>query len=253
MPVMLETLLNHADGILTPNSFKDYCPNGLQVQGCQEVSKLVAGVTANQALIDRAVEMDADAILVHHGFFWNGEDPCITGIKHRRIQALINHNISLIAYHLPLDAHVRFGNNIQLAKRLGIEFTGGMEPDNPLSVGKVGRLLKPLSLSGFGQRVAAELGREPVMIEAGEHLIHTVAWCTGAAQSYIDTAAGLGVDAYLSGEISESTVHSARELGVHYIAAGHHATERYGVQALAAYLADEFGLDYEYVDIESPA
>jgi dinuclear metal center YbgI/SA1388 family protein len=252
MSVSAEELLACCNKVLKPELFDDYCPNGLQVQGCGSISKIIAGVTANQALIDRAITEGADAILVHHGFFWKGESPCITGIKYRRLQALIKHNINLIAYHLPLDAHPELGNNAQLAQRLDITITGGLEPDNLYSVGNVGRLSKPLSASEFCRRVAKVLGREPLLVEAGDQLIETIGWCTGAADSYLGKAAGLGVDAYLSGEISEPTVHSARELGLHYIAAGHHATERYGVQALAEYLAGEFDLGYQFVDIDSP-
>ncbi|MEE8059666.1 MAG: Nif3-like dinuclear metal center hexameric protein, partial [Pseudomonadales bacterium] len=167
--------------------------------------------------------------------------------------ALINNDINLIAYHLPLDAHPKYGNNAQLAERLGIVTTGGLEPDNPYSVGNVGRLPAAIPVESFCQLVAATLGRKPLLVAGGDHKIETIGWCTGAAQGYIDQAAALGVDAYLSGEISEPTVHSARELGVHYIAAGHHATERYGVQAVGEYLAKKFELDYQYIDVDSPA
>lgn len=253
MAVTIEELLGLADTVLKPSAFKDYCPNGLQVAGTSSVQKLVCGVTASQALIDRAIELQADVLLVHHGFFWNGEDPSLTGMKFRRIKALIDHGINLLAYHLPLDAHPTLGNNARLAALLDIEISGGLEADNPLSVGNIGKLAEPLSAETFCRRVASALGREPLLVAAGDHLISTIGWCTGAAQGYIDQAAQRGVDAYLSGEISEPTVHSARELGVHYIAAGHHATERYGVQALAAHLADKLALDWQFVDIDSPA
>ncbi len=253
MPVDIQALLACTNELLSPEAFSDYCPNGLQLAGKREVHKLVCGVTASQALIEQAVAVGADALLVHHGFFWKGEDPCITGIKHRRIQALMNNNINLIAYHLPLDAHPQLGNNSQLAKRLGIEVTGGMEAGNPHSVGNVGRLSTPVPAEEFCRLLAKVLDREPLLVAGGDHVIETIAWCTGAAQGYIDQAAALGVDAYLSGEISEPTVHSARELGLHYIAAGHHATERYGVQALGEYLAEKFELDYQFIDVDCPA
>ena len=253
MPITIEALLSCCNELLKPNVFNDYCPNGLQVQGKNDISRLVCGVTASQALIDRAIEAQADALLVHHGFFWKGEDPCITGIKQRRIRSLLSHDINLIAYHLPLDAHPRLGNNAQLAERLQITTTGGLEADNPHSVGNIGRLQQPVTATAFCRRVADVLGREPLLVAGGDHLIDTIGWCTGAAQGYIEQAALRGADAYLSGEISEPTVHSARELGVHYIAAGHHATERYGVQAVGDYLAQTFDLDYQFIDVDNPA
>ena len=250
--VTIERLVSLADATLNPLAFKDYCPNGLQVQGKSKVEKVVCGVTASQALIDRAIAAEADVLLVHHGFFWRGEDPSLVGMKYRRIKALLEHDINLMAYHLPLDAHPQYGNNAQLARLLEIEITGGLEPDNPLSVGNVGRLLEPVAPEAFCQKVAAALGREPLLVAGGNQPIETIGWCTGAAQGYIESAAALGVDAYLSGEISEPTVHSARELGIHYIAAGHHATERYGVQALGQYLTTELGLGYEFIDVDNP-
>ncbi len=252
MSVSLEAFLNCTNELLKPEAFNDYCPNGLQVQGSGTIKKLVAGVTASQALIDRAIEEGADTLLVHHGYFWKGENSCLVGMKHRRIKALINNNINLIAYHLPLDAHPVMGNNAQLAKRLDITVTGGLEPENPHSVGNVGRLPAPVSMEKFCQQVSAALGREPLMIKGGDKPIETIAWCTGGAQGYIEQAASLGVDAYLSGEVSEPTVHSARELGIHYIAAGHHATERYGVRAVGEFVAEKFGLDYQFIDIDNP-
>ncbi|MEH6910932.1 MAG: Nif3-like dinuclear metal center hexameric protein [Oceanicoccus sp.] len=252
MPVDRNTLLTTANELLKPEMFSDYCPNGLQVEGVELISKLVAGVTASQALIDRAVEEGADALLVHHGFFWKGEDLPVVGMKYRRLKKLIENGVNLIAYHLPLDAHPVLGNNVLLADKLNITITGGLEPGNAYSVGNVGRLNTPLSAERFGREVASILGREPLVIEGGDHIISTIAWCTGSAQGYIDRAALWGADAYLSGEISEPTVHSARELGVHYIAAGHHATERYGVQGVGEYLANQFGLDYTFIDIDNP-
>lgn len=253
MSVSVKTLVASLDELLSPSAFNDYCPNGLQVEGRPSVTRLVSGVTASQALIDRAIELQADALLVHHGFFWKGESPALVGMKYRRIQALIQHGINLIAYHLPLDAHPLYGNNARLAALLDIEVAGSLEPGNIRSVGNIGRLAKALSAEQFCRQVAEVLGRDPILVAAGEHPITTIGWCTGAAQGYIEQAAALGVDAYLSGEISEPTVHSARESGVHYIAAGHHATERYGVQAVGEHLAEQFGLDHQFVDIDSPA
>lgn len=252
MATSLQKLLIEANALMEPQAFQDYCPNGLQVEGRAEVRRLVSGVTASQALIDAAVDSGADAILVHHGFFWRGEDPCLRGMKRRRLASLLANDISLIAYHLPLDAHPTLGNNAQLAERLGIVVEGGLD-DSARPVGNVGRLPAPMSAVEFAAHVARELGREPLLEEVGGGMISRIAWCTGAAQSYIDRAAALGVDAYLSGEVSEPTIHSAREQGVHYIAAGHHATERYGVQALASVLAETLGVEHRFIDIDNPA
>nr|WP_263399082.1 Nif3-like dinuclear metal center hexameric protein [Spongiibacter pelagi] len=241
-----------ANAMMKPELFDDYCPNGLQVEGRSEIRKIVSGVTASQALIEAAIEMQADLILVHHGYFWRGENPVLTGMKRRRLGLLIEHNINLVAYHLPLDAHPELGNNAQLARLLGINIEGGMDSSkNP--VGNVGTLSTPMPAQEFAQVVAEKLGRVPLLEAVGDKPISRIAWCTGAAQSYIDKAARLGVDAYLSGEVSEPTILSAREQGVHYIAAGHHATERYGVQALAQALAESLGLEHVFVDIDNPA
>lgn len=253
MAVSIDVLLSLTNKLLQPENFSDYCPNGLQVGGTTEINKVITGVTASGALIERAIDEQADALLVHHGFFWNGEDPRIVGLKYQRIKRLLEHDINLIAYHLPLDAHPELGNNVQLARLLGIETTGALERGNPHSVGNIGRLAEPVEAQAFCNRVNQVLQREPLLITAGSHPIETIAWCTGAAQQYIEEAASFGVDAYLSGEISEPTTHSAREHGVHYIAAGHHATERYGVKALGQYLAQELDIDCQFVDIDNPA
>lgn len=252
MTVSLQELINYSNELLTPERYRDYCPNGLQVEGRAEVRKIVTGVTASQALLDSAVELNADLILVHHGYFWKGEAEPVTGIKKRRLKTLLENDISLVAYHLPLDGHPELGNNARLAELLGLQVDGGLEPENPLSIGLVGRLNTPMTAAAFSRHITAVLGREVMHIEGGADQIETVAWCSGAAQGYIDKAAQLGVDAYISGEISEPTVHSARELGIHYYSAGHHATERYGVQALGQALAKKFGLEHQFVDIKNP-
>ena len=252
MATSLQKLMAEANALMEPEAFSDYCPNGLQVEGRTEIRRIVSGVTASQAMIDAAVEAGADALLVHHGFFWRGEDPCVRGMKRRRLAQLLQSELSLIAYHLPLDAHPTLGNNAQLAAELGIVVEGGMD-DSVRPVGNVGRLLAPMSASQFAAKVAKVLGRVPLLEEVGGRQISRIAWCTGAAQSYIDQAAELGVDAYLSGEVSEPTIHSARELGVHYIAAGHHATERYGVRALGQRLAETLGIEHQFIDIDNPA
>ena len=251
MAVKLQHLVDCADTLLQPDLFQDYCPNGLQVQGRDEVATLVSGVTACQALIDRAIESGADAILVHHGYFWTNEDPRVVGMKRNRLSALLCNGISLLVYHLPLDAHPLVGNNAQLAARLGITVTGGLEWTER-SVGNVGIFEQALPVGELSTLVTRQLGRQPLVIPAGEHPVKRIAWCTGAAQDDIEQAAALGVDAFLSGEISEPTVHIARELGVHYIAAGHHATERYGVQALGEYLAGQLAINHQFIDIDNP-
>lgn len=252
MSISRSELLEWLDATLMPEKFKDYAPNGLQVEGRAQISRVMTGVTASQALLDAAVEWGADAVLVHHGYFWKGENPCITGMKQRRLKTLLLNDINLLGYHLPLDAHPTLGNNAVLAARLGITITGGLEPGNPQSIGVIGDLAEPMSLNAFGERVSNMLGRAPLTIDGGDGEIKRIGLCTGGAQGYIDKAIDLGLDAYLSGEISEPTVHSARENGIHYIAAGHHATERYGVQALGDALAAQFSIEHRFVDVDNP-
>jgi len=252
MSVQLNSLVEYCDELLQSAKVRDYCPNGLQVEGRSEVKRIITGVTACQALLDEAVAWQADAVLVHHGYFWKGEESAVVGMKQRRIKTLLKHDISLIGYHLPLDIHPELGNNAELARLLGFETEGGLEQDNPMSVGLVGRLEQPMSLDELQRHIAAVLNREPLAISGGDHLIETVAWCTGGAQGYIDQALARGVDAYISGEISEPTVHTARECGIHYVAAGHHATERYGVQALGEHLAARFGIEHRFFDVDNP-
>lgn len=251
MTVALHTLVAEADRFLDVARVVDYCPNGLQVEGRGEVRRIVSGVTASQALLDAAVEAQADLVLVHHGYFWKNENPCIVGIKQRRLKTLLNHDISLVAYHLPLDLHAEVGNNVQLARRLGLAVEGSLEPGNPRAIGLLGSLPQALSPAEFAAQVGVALGREPLLV-AGERPIRWVAWCTGAAQGYIDQAIAAGADAYLTGEVSESTVHSARESGISFLAAGHHATERYGVQALGDWLAQRFAIEHRFVDCDNP-
>ncbi|WP_462152054.1 Nif3-like dinuclear metal center hexameric protein [Pseudoalteromonas xiamenensis] len=245
-------LINHLTELLKPFQISDYCPNGLQVEGKSEIKKIVTGVTASQALIDAAIERGADAILVHHGYFWKGEDQTITGMKKRRIQRLLAHDINLIAYHLPLDVHPELGNNAQLGALLGLDIERPLEPWNKSSVAVKGKLATPMSVKDFAILIENKLGRAPLVNAAGDHLIKTVAWCTGGGQSFIDLAASQGIDAYLTGEASEQTIHSSNEQSIHFFAAGHHATERYGVKALGEYLATQFDLEVEFIDIHNP-
>lgn len=244
-----DELAGYLDQLLEPARFKDYCPNGLQVEGRAEVKRIVAGVTASQRLLDAAVERGADAVLVHHGYFWRGEDGRVTGMRKQRLATLLQNDINLFAYHLPLDAHAELGNNAQLAKRLGWQPEGRFGEQE---IGWFGSLAAPLSAAALGQQVAQGLGRNPLVVGPQDKTIRRIAWCTGGAQGYFEQAIALGVDAYVSGEISEQTVHLAEECGVAYLACGHHATERYGVQAVAAHLAERFGLECEMVDIDNP-
>src|SRR5690554_4714523 len=241
-------LLAYLDGLLEPARFQDYCPNGLQVEGKQQITTLVTGVTASRALLDAAVGKNADAVLVHHGYFWRGETQNITGIKYRRLKTLLTQDINLLAYHLPLDAHAEFGNNVQLAKILDIEIDGRISGTGEPAIGLCGCLTTPQSLNEFSAHIARHLQREPTVIAGHDRPISTLGWCTGAAQGYLQQAAELGLDAFISGEVSEQTTHLARELGIHYIAAGHHATERYGVKALGEHLAQQFGIQHHFID-----
>lgn len=243
-------LIQYLDQLLNPQLFKDYCPNGWQVAGRAEIKKLVTGVSANQALIEQAAENKADALLVHHGFFWNGENPCVVGLKYSRLSKLIEHRINLIAYHLPLDAHAELGNNIQLAKLLNI--IPNTEIVNPLNLVREGKLQNPMSGEQFAKHIEMQLARVPFYIPGRSEKIHSIAWCTGGAQDFIQQAIDLKVDAYLTGEVSERTVSIARESGIHFYAAGHHATERYGVKALGIHLAQRFGLEHQFIDINNP-
>jgi dinuclear metal center YbgI/SA1388 family protein len=244
--MQLDELCHFCDDYLSVDDFSDYCPNGLQIEGRDEINHLVSGVTASLALIEAAIEQNADAIVVHHGYFWKGESARLTGFKGRRVKLLMQHDISLIAYHLPLDAHPSVGNNACLAQRMGWLATG---QDGLLWQGE---LAETQSVEQVLDDLAETLDCNPLLIEGGAHPVRRLAWCSGAAQSSIERAAELGVDLFVSGEISEHTVHFAREMGIHYIAAGHHATERYGVQALGELVAERFAISHRFVDIDNP-
>ncbi|QUM80677.1 Nif3-like dinuclear metal center hexameric protein [Moritella sp. 5] len=244
-------LENILTDFMQPHRVRDFTVNGMQVQGKDTVTKVITGVTASQALIDAAVEQQADAILVHHGYFWKNESPAITGIKYNRIKTLIKHDINLYAYHLPLDIHPELGNNVELAKLLGITVRRGLEPWDKASVALVGKFEDEISTEELTQRIETQLNRSPLVVDAGKP-IKSVAWCTGGGQSYIELAIEQGIDAFISGEASEQTIHLAREAGISFFAAGHHATERYGVKALGEWLAEEKGLDVTFIDIDNP-
>lgn len=244
-------LIAYLDMLLETARFQDNVPNGLQVEGRAHIYKIVGGVTACQALIDVAIEHNADAILVHHGYFWRGENPCIVGMKSRRLKALLIRDISLFAYHLPLDAHVTLGNNAQLAKYLGFTVAGRMGA-GPVPIGMHGHLPRVMQGSDLSAYIESALGRKPLHIPGETKQINSIGWCTGAAQTYIDLAVELNLDAFLTGEASEQTVHIARETGIHFFAAGHHATERGGVMALLEHLRQTFSVETQFIDIANP-
>ncbi|MBA2815212.1 type 2 GTP cyclohydrolase I [Candidatus Pantoea persica] len=242
----LETIVNQ---LLNTGAFSDYAPNGLQVEGRSEVKTLITGVTASQALVDEAVARNADAILVHHGYFWKNEPAAIKGMKRNRLRALLANDINLYGWHLPLDAHPTLGNNAQLAQLLEIEVKGEIQP-----LVFWGELKTPLSGAALAQRLKERLYCAP--LHCGDNaptLIRRVAWCSGGGQGFIDSAAVFGVDAYITGEVSEQTIHSAREQCLHFFAAGHHATERGGIKALGEWLAEHHGFDATFIDIPNPA
>jgi dinuclear metal center YbgI/SA1388 family protein len=252
--IPLAELAAYLDRLLDAGRYADYAPNGLQVEGRANVRRILGGVSASRALIDQALAWGADAIIVHHGYFWRNEDARVCGVKRQRLKALLCGDVSLLAYHLPLDAHPEFGNNAQLGRLLDIEVTGSLAT----GFGEHGLLLRgrlpaPMSATELGQHIALRLGRMPLHIAGARAAVREVAWCTGAAQDYLEQAAAAGVDAYITGEISERTTHLARETGVHFYAAGHHATERYGIRALIEHLAARFAVETQFVDIDNPA
>jgi dinuclear metal center YbgI/SA1388 family protein len=248
--VYRDVLTQYLNDVLKPEGFKDYCPNGLQVEGRAEIRRLVCGVTANQGLLDLAVAEQADAILVHHGWFWRGETGVVTGIKRNRLKTLLANDINLYAYHLPLDAHSVLGNNVGLANALGWRQTGLFGEQG---LGCIGEPNTPTTVATLAADLEKTLGRPPfVLAESLEHPVGRIAWCTGGAQSYFEAAIAAGTDAFVTGEVSEPMVHLARETGVAYIAAGHHATERFGVQALGEAIAAHFGIGVSYLDVDSP-
>jgi dinuclear metal center YbgI/SA1388 family protein len=253
MSILTSKLVNYCEELLTPGQFKDYCPNGLQVEGKAEVNSIVSGVTASKAFIDAAIKQQADLILVHHGYFWRGESQPITGMKYQRIKALMENDVNLLAYHLPLDAHPIYGNNAQLARELNLVIDSGLGGD-PIgkAIGFVGHLKEPLSAHALCEHIENRLKRKPMHIDGGAPLIRKVAWCTGGAQGYIEQAVEAGCDAFITGEASEQTFHIAKEMGIHFFAAGHHATERYGAKALGEHLAEQFGLTHTFIDIDNP-
>lgn len=247
--VKINELTHYTQQLMQVTRFKDYCPNGLQVEGRDEINKIVTGVTASMVLLEAAHKAGADLVLVHHGYFWRNEAPEIVGIKQRRIKFLLTHGINLMAYHLPLDAHEVLGNNVQLGNLLGFKAQNYIGSENLIAYAE---LETEMSLSQVVSLLELRLDRQVIAIGELERMVKKVAWCTGAAQGYMEQAIALGVDLYISGEISEQTTHQSLESGVAYICAGHHATERYGIQALGSHLAEKFNLAHEFIDIHNP-
>ena len=248
-----EQLVSLLSKELASDRIKDFCPNGLQVEGKPQIQRIVCGVTASQALLDAAVNANADAILVHHGYFWKNESAVITGMKKRRLQTLLKHDINLFAYHLPLDVHPTLGNNARLGQLLGIEQRQAIltaEPAGVLQQGEFNTAKTPLQLQ---QLLQTQLGRPVLLHDAGIGDIRRLAWCTGGGQGYIEQAAQAGAQAFITGEVSEQTIHISRELGIHFYAAGHHATERYGIQALGEFVAANCAVEVMFIDIDNPA
>lgn len=241
-------LIRDLNTLLTPENYRDYAPNGLQVEGRGEVTRVVTGVTACFELIRRAAELKADLLLVHHGWFWKHEDPRITGLKGRRVRELIAADINLAGYHLPLDDHPEFGNNALLGRALDFTETGRF---GEMDLGRLGSTA-PVTVHELTLKITKVLKRPPLVVGPADKVIRRVAWCSGAAQDMIEEAAIAGCDAFVSGEISERTTHSAREAGITYFAAGHHATERFGIRALGEWIAREKGLEVTFVDIDNP-
>lgn len=245
-----DALREYLDELLQAARFRDYCPNGLQVEGRDDVGKVVCGVTASQALLDAAVSSGANAVLVHHGYFWKGEDSRVVGMRKSRLATLLKNEISLFAYHLPLDAHPELGNNAQLAARAGWSVAGHFGDQD---IGFIGHPNNAGTASDVLAQLERVLSRKPLLVGAAQRKVNRIAWCTGGAQGHFEEAIAAGADLYVSGEISEQTMHLALESGVPYIAAGHHATERYGIQALGAHLAQRFGIACNFIDIDNPA
>ncbi|AAP96273.1 Nif3-like dinuclear metal center hexameric protein [[Haemophilus] ducreyi] len=252
--IELEQIINQK---LNSYAIKDFVPNGLQVEGKTNIQRIITGVTASLPLIEQAIAKKADAILVHHGYFWKNESPCIRGMKSKRIKQLLLNDINLFSYHLPLDVHPELGNNAQLAEKLGIVNLQPLE-NSSNSIPVYGELKQAILSSEFARQIEKTLARKPIFcgdfVEGyPQKAIKTVALCTGGGQNYIDLAANKGIDAFISGEISEQTTHSAREQGIYFFACGHHATERYGVKALGEWLVKNYALEVEFIDIDNPA
>lgn len=250
--MLRQELVSYINSLLACDNFNDYAPNGLQVEGTDTIRSIATAVTASAEAISAAVALNVDALLVHHGYFWRGEEQVITGIKRQRIGSLIVNNINLMAYHLPLDCHLELGNNACLGQLFAAQALTSHRAGKTDHLLWSGSLPTQYSPSDFTAFLAEQFKRTPLAIIANDKPIRHIAWCTGGAQDFIDDAAALGVDAYISGEVSERTFYQAKELGIHYFACGHHATERYGIQALGHHLANHFGLQHHFIDSDNP-
>ena len=248
----LQDIIQWCAQTLKSPEFKDYAPNGLQIEGKTEVRKILAAVTASQDAIDAAIRENADLLLVHHGYFWKGEAYPITGMRGKRIKSLIQHDISLLAYHLPLDSHPSLGNNAAIADLLELERIETLDPSERHPIGNIGYLNQPMPVEEFKKFVSEKLKFDVTHLPADKNMIEKVGFCTGGAQDFIVKAAEQGCDAYISGEVSERTFYEAKELGVHYFACGHHATERYGVQRLGQAISKQFDIEYVYFELNNP-
>lgn len=248
----LKEIIQWCDETLNTHEFKDYAPNGLQIEGRSDVQKILCAVTASQEAIEAAIAQNADLLLVHHGYFWKGEPYPITGMRGKRIKSLIQHDISLVGYHLPLDSHPSLGNNAAIAECLALENLQALDPSERHPIGNIGFLKQALSATEFRDYLTARLGFNTIHLPAEKNQIQKVGFCTGAAQDFIGKAAEQGCDAFISGEVSERTYYEAKELDVHYYACGHHATERYGVQRLAKAISEQFNIEYSYFELNNP-
>jgi dinuclear metal center YbgI/SA1388 family protein len=246
-------LLSRCNELLQPDRFKDYGPNGLQVEGKNDIAHIVSGVTASRALIEVAIQVKADAIFVHHGLFWRGQDGTVTGWMKQRLALLLEHNINLLAYHLPLDAHPELGNNAQLARLFGFSVQSKFGDQALGLLGQVSQGAGFSNVQSLASHVSQKLGRQAVVVPGDGRALRNIAWCSGGAQSYFEDAIAAGADAFITGEISEPQAHLSRETGVAFLACGHHATERFGAQAVAAHLAQELGVRHQFIDIDNPA
>ena len=240
----------HLHELLAVDRFKDYGPNGLQVEGTAQVRRIASGVTASLAFIDAALAAGADTLLVHHGLFWRGQDGRLVGWLKQRVQRLLAHDLNLFAYHLPLDAHAQLGNNAQWGLRLGLQADGRFGEQELGFIGDAGALADADALAA---RIGDALGRAPLLLRGDGRPLRRIAWCSGGAQGFFEAAVAAGADAYLSGEVSEPQAHLARETGVAFLACGHHASERYGAPALGAYLGERFGVEHQFIEIDNPA
>lgn len=248
----LQDIIQWCDQTLIAHEFKDYAPNGLQIEGKSEVNKILCAVTASQGAIEAAIAQGADLLLVHHGYFWKGEPYPITGMRGKRIKTLIQHDISLVGYHLPLDSHPALGNNAAIADLLELENLEQLDPNERRPIGNIGYLKQAMTPEQFKAYVSEKLGFDAIHLPADKTKIRKVGFCTGGAQDYIQKAAAQNCDAYISGEVSERTFYEAQELDVHYYACGHHATEKYGVQRLAKAISQKFNIEYSYFELNNP-